>query len=35
MGKNQIKSEKDVEMKVVLNLLKKMGYKETDWVSNY
>lgn len=35
MAKNHIKSEKDVEMKVVLNLLKKMGYKESDWVSNH
>jgi len=35
MKNNQVKSEKDVEMKIVLNLLSKMGYTEEDWLSNY
>lgn len=35
MTKNIIRTEKDVELKIVLSLLQKLGYQETDWISNY
>lgn len=35
MEANQIKSEKDVEMKIVLKLITQLGYKENEWRSNY